>query len=181
MRTLDALRSRMGGPALLALVLAALSACVDKSHYLDLAGGGFIFNYRDATATYGVVLLPRRDPPPGATIEASFENPAGGEPIVLSRPARGGGRIEFHTPPLTGVKRGVPYHVSVVLRTADGKELLRLEKDFTSDVDQSVLPDKPLAIGPGYQTNIDESPTAFPPSIYRKPPDSGSSDAPPAQ
>lgn len=160
------------------LLIVLLGACVDKSHYLDLAGGGFIFNYRDATATYGVVLLPRRDPPPGATIEASFENPAGGEPIVLSRDARGGGRIEFHTPPLTGVRKGVPYHVTVVLRAADGKELLRLEKDYTSDVDQSVLPDKPLAIGPGYQTNIDESPTAFPPSIYRKPPDQRAVDAP---
>ena len=53
-------------------------------------GGGFIFNYRNATATYGVILMPRRDPPAGAVIEASFESPAGGPAIILSRAARGG-------------------------------------------------------------------------------------------
>jgi hypothetical protein len=153
----------------LALATAALAACVDQSRYLEIAGGGFIFNYRDASATYGVVLLPRRDPPEGATIEARFDDPAGGGPIVLSREARGGGRIEFQTPPLSGVKAGVPYHVVVTLRAADGSELLRLEKDYTSDLDQSVLPERPLAIGPGYQKNIDESTSAFPPTIYRRP------------
>ncbi len=119
------------------------------------------------------MLLPRRDPPPGATIEATFEDPAGGPPIVLSRPARGGGRIQFETPPVHGVKKGVPYRVTVVLRGADGTEILKIEKDYKSDVDQSVLPDRPLAIGPGYQTNIDKSTTPFPPAIFRHPPDSG--------
>lgn len=146
------------------------AACVDQSQYLELAGGGFVFNYRNATATYGVILLPRRDPPAGAVIEASFENPAGGDPIVLSRPARGGGRITFQTPPLSGVEKDRPYHVVVVLKSAVGEELLRLEKDYTSDLDQSVLPERPLAIGPGYQQNIDRSTEPFPPSIFRSPP-----------
>lgn len=146
------------------------AACVDQSQYLELAGGGFVFNYRNATATYGVILLPRRDPPAGAVIEASFENPAGGDPIVLSRPARGGGRITFQTPPLSGVEKDRPYRVVVVLKSAVGEELLRLEKDYTSDLDQSVLPERPLAIGPGYQQNIDRSTEPFPPSIFRSPP-----------
>jgi hypothetical protein len=146
-----------------------LAACVDQSQYLELAGGGFVFNYRNAEATYGIILVPRRDPPPGAIIEVTFENPAGGEPIVLARPARGGGRIEFETPALAGVVRDRPYHVAVLLKAADGAALQRLEKDFVSQLDQSVLPERPLAIGPGYQQNIDESTSPFPPSIFADP------------
>ena len=157
--------------ALIALLaLLALPACVDETQYLELAGGGFVFNYRNAEATWGVILVPRRDPPEGATIEATFENPAGGAPIVLARPARGGGRIEFHTPPLRGIVKDRPYHVTVLLKSATGEELLRIEKDYASDLDQSVLPERPLAIGPGYQKNVDESSVPFPSTIYRAPP-----------
>jgi len=150
-------------------LLLLLAACVDRSHYLELAGGGFLFNYRDATATLQVVLVPRRDPPAGSTIEVTFENPAGGDPIVMSRAARGGGRIEMTTPPLSGIRKKRPYHAVVLLRNAGGKELVRIERDFTSDVDQSVLPERPLAIGPGYQQNIDRSTSAFPPKIFQSP------------
>jgi hypothetical protein len=156
---------------LLLLAILPLSACVDRSQYLELAGGGFIFNYRNAEATYGIILLPRKDPPSGAVIEVSFENPADGDPIALIRPARGGGRIEFQTPALSGVKKGRPYHVVVLLKSANGEELQRIEHDYSSDLDQSVLPDRPLAIGPGYQQNIDRSTEPFPPSLFRRPPD----------
>ena len=155
---------------LILLAFLTISACVDQSQYLELAGGGFIFNYRNATATYGIILLPRKDPPPGAVIEANFENPAGGDPIALSRPARGGGRIEFETPPLAGVEKDRPYRVMVLLKSANGEELQRIEHNYSSDLDQSVLPEHPLAIGPGYQRNVDESATPFPPSLYRSPP-----------
>jgi hypothetical protein len=151
-----------------ALVLAV--SCVDERPYLEFAGGGFVFNYRNAEATYGIVVVPRRDPPPGAILEATFDNPSGDAPIVVSRPARRGGRIDFETPPVQGVQKDTAYHVVVVLRSAQGEELQRLEKDFVSDLDQSVLPERPLAIGPGYQPNIDESTSPFPPSINRLPP-----------
>ena len=150
--------------------LSFFSACVDQSQYLELAGGGFIFNYRNATATYGIILVPRKEPPSGAVIEVRFENPAGGDPIVLGRPARGGGRIEFKTPPLAGVEKARPYHVVVLLKSENGEELQRIAHDYASDLDQSVLPARPLVIGPGYQRNIDESATPFPPSLYRSPP-----------
>jgi hypothetical protein len=151
-------------------LIPALSACADESPYLELGGGGFVFNYRNAVATYGVILHPRRDPPAGAVIEATFENPSGGEAFVLSRPARGGGRIAFETPGLEGVEKDRPYHVVIVLRSAAGDELQRIERDYVSELDQSVLPERPLAIGPGYQENIDASTAPFPPSIYRQPP-----------
>jgi hypothetical protein len=145
-------------------------SCSGESEYLKPGGGGFIFNYRNAEASYGLILFPQKDPPAGSTIEVSFENPAGGEPILVSRPARGGGRIDFETPPLSGVEKDKPYKVVAVLRAADGAELQRIEKSFASEVDQSVLPERPLAIGPGYQKNIDESEEPFPPAIFRKPP-----------
>jgi hypothetical protein len=158
-------------PSILALLaFLALAACVDETQYLELAGGGFVFNYRNAEATWGIILVPRRDPPEGALIEVAFEDPAGGPPILRSRPARGGGRIEFHTPPLRGIEKDRPYRVTVLLKAASGEELLRIEKDYASDIDLSVLPERPLAIGPGYHKNIDGSDEAFPSTIYRKPP-----------
>ena len=157
-------------PRILALLaLLALPACVDESQYLELGGGGFVFNYRNAEAIWGIILVPRRDPPEGATIEVAFENPAGGAPILLARPARGGGRIDFRTPPLRGIVKDRAYKVIVLLKSATGEELLRIEKDYSSDLDQSVLPERPLAIGPGYQKNIDESSVPFPSTIYRQP------------
>lgn len=147
-----------------------LASCADQRPYLELAGGGFIFNYRNAEATYGVVLRPRKEPPAGAVIEASFEDPAGGAPIRLSKPARGGARIEFQTPGLAGIEKDRPYRVVIVLKAADGRELQRIEKDYASELDQSVLPERPLAIGPGYQRNIDRSTSPFPPSINLPPP-----------
>jgi hypothetical protein len=150
---------------LAALMALSLGACVDHSEYLELAGGGFLFNYRNAEATWGIILVPRRDPPTGAVIEASFQNPAGGAPIMLSRPARGGGRIEFMTPGLSGIVKDKPYRVVILLRTAAGEVVQRIEHDYVSELDQSVLPERPLAIGPGYQPNIDESTTPYPPSL----------------
>jgi hypothetical protein len=154
---------------LILALIPLLGACADDRPYLEIGGGGFIFNYRNAQAHYGIILYPRKNPPAGAVIEATFDNPAGGGPIVLRREARGGGRIDFQTPPVTGVKKDTPYHVLVVLRAADGAELQRLERDFVSELDQTILPERPLAIGPGYQQNIDESATPFPPSLYVQP------------
>jgi hypothetical protein len=68
------------------------------------------------------------------------------------------------------VERARPYHVVVLLKSENGEELQRIAHDYASDLDQSVLPARPLAIGPGYQQNIDESATPFPPSLYRSPP-----------
>src|SRR5258708_3957295 len=67
------------------LALGALAGCSDddKSPYLELRGGGFLFNYRIAEATGSLVLGPLRRLPEKSAIEVSFENPAGGPAIVL--------------------------------------------------------------------------------------------------
>ena len=68
-----------------ALALAiTLSACGEdaSSPYLDFAGGGFIFNYRNAEAFYGFVAKPLRRLPEGAVIEARFDMPGNAAPFV---------------------------------------------------------------------------------------------------
>ena len=128
---------------------------VRNSHdYIKVGGGGFVFNYRVAEATAGVIAEPQRDLPNGATIEASFENPAGGEPIVIAKSVtEGRKRYSFDTPPLSGVQGGRTYAVTVRVIDSDGKELQKVDYQLRSDVDESVLPDKPLTIGPGYARN----------------------------
>jgi hypothetical protein len=150
---------------------ALLPACDESGDYLAVAGGGFVFNYRLAEAEYGIALKPMRELPGDSSIEASFENPSGGEPIVVRKEGPfNPTRVAFDTPPLTGVVKDRPYKVVVVLRDAGGATLQRIEKTFTSELDQTVLPERPLAIGPGYQKNIDGSTTAYPPSLNAKPP-----------
>ena len=61
-----------------ALALVSLSACSEESgDYVKVGGGGFIFNYRIAEATAGVVAEPQRTLPDGGKLEATFDNPAG--------------------------------------------------------------------------------------------------------
>ena len=152
------------------LVVAALFlvGCTGSGDYLAVAGGGFVFNYRIAEATYGIALKPMREIPANAVIEARFDNPAGGDPLVVRKEGPfNPTRITFATPPLTGVEKGKSYKAVVVLSDGEGTTLQTIEKAFVSDLDQSVLPERPLAIGPGYQKNLDASPTAYPESINR--------------
>ena len=49
--------------------------------------------------------------------------------------------------------RGEPFAFFSRLVGPDGGQLQALEVDVTSNVDQSVLPAKPLVVGPGYDKN----------------------------
>jgi hypothetical protein len=139
------------------LLLAAtllLAACSDDGAgpYIEVQGGGFIFNYRAAETTAGLVARPLKPVPADAVLEARFENPAGGEAIVLSQPTSAAQqKYDFTTPPLHGVIKDRPYRVAVRLLGADGAELQKIELTFRSNVDQSVMPERPLTVGPGYQ------------------------------
>jgi hypothetical protein len=138
------------------IAFAALAGCLDddKSPYLELRGGGFQFNYRIAEATASVVLGSLRTLPASSVIEVNFENPAGGAPIVLRKPVGADDTsVEINTPPLTGIVKDKPYQVTVRLLDKDGKELQRIDKPFKSNLDQSILPEKPLVVGPGYAPN----------------------------
>jgi len=138
----------------LLVVATFLVGCGDEKDkpFLQFSGGGFIFNYRLATADYGFVARVVKELPEGSVIEATFDNPAGGPPIVIVEKSVSGSKgYMFRTPSLTGIKANYPYKVVLRLLAAkEGVELARYERTYKSDLDQSVLPDQPLTVGPGY-------------------------------
>ena len=140
--------------ASLGVVLAACSDDAQAPH-VAVAGGGFIFNYRAAEAYYGVSIKPMRRLADGTRLEASFEDPAGGPPIVVTETVAGAALgYSLQTPPLTGIKAGRDY--KVVIRVLEGparREVQRVEKTLRSDLDQDVLPAQPLTVGPVYTPN----------------------------
>ena len=140
--------------AAIAVLLLGCAEDPDKP-YLEFAGGGFIYNYRLATADYGFVVRVVKKLPAGTIIEAEFEDPAGGPPIVIRQSARPTRlSYKFETPPVTGIKAGRDYRVEVRLVDPDSSEVFaRYSKTFHADVDQDILPEKPPVVGPGYQQN----------------------------
>jgi hypothetical protein len=124
----------------------------DATSLIDLQGGGFIFNYNIGEVFYGVLVKPRRALPVGTEIEARFEDPAGGPPIVVTETFRGSPRpISLRTPPVQGVVANRDYRVTIRLRDASGALLGETARTFRSDLDQSILPSHRLTVGPGYQ------------------------------
>jgi hypothetical protein len=119
---------------------------------LAVEGGGFVFNYRIAEATYGLVARVEQPIPAGTRILTAFENPTGGAPIEQEQIAREGlTKLVLKSPPVGGVVAGRPYAVTVRLVSPAGEEIGKLETSFTSNIDQSVMPKAPLTFGPGYQ------------------------------
>ena len=142
--------------AICLIALWMLSGCDNpQGPAASFAGGGFIFNYRVGQAYYGVVVKTEGTLPQDAVIEGQFENPAGGNAVVVQVKAASDQRkYVLRTPPLKGVKKDVPYKVVVrILEKPGGQELQRIEKTIKSDIDQSLLPQSPLVIGPGYEIN----------------------------
>jgi len=152
---------RIGGRGLLIalLVLAGtvtLAACSNEDGpYVEIQGGGFIFNIREAEAYYGLTLRPLRRLVDGTVIEVDFEDPAGGPDIAVKETVMGSRlNYTFRTPGLAGIRKNKDYRAVVLVKSPKAGEVLaRYEKTFRSDVDQSVLPEKPLTVGPGYTPN----------------------------
>ncbi|MGB8817636.1 MAG: hypothetical protein WCC66_06910 [Rhizobiaceae bacterium] len=144
-----------------AIVLAAILAvggCREQSpdDYVSLTGKVFIFNYRVATATYVVTLGKLKPIPDGATVTGQFENPDGGEPhVVLQKIWPDVQKIVLESPALTCVRKDRAYKISVVIKDGDGKALQQVDTTLTSTLDQDILPDRPLVVGPVYTPNPD--------------------------
>lgn len=138
-------------------LLLAVSACRDtggEGEYFEISGKLFVFNYRVATATYLVTLGPLKPVGEGETAVATFENPAGGEAIVVRQkiwPKLG--KIVIESPPLQCVVKERPYAVSIRIEGADGKLMQEISTTMTSSEDQDLLPDRPLVVGPVYTPN----------------------------
>jgi hypothetical protein len=132
-----------------------LAACQRQAENLvEVTGHLFVFNYRNASATYLLTLKKTAPIPDGSVIVAEFENPQGGAPLVLNQkifPVDE--KISLQSENLHCVRKDRPYFVTVRLMDKDGKLLQELKTRFKSDLDQTVLPSKPLAIGAGYEKN----------------------------
>ena len=125
--------------------------------YLGILGGGFMFNYREGDVYYGFTAMVQRPLPTGSIIEASFEDPGGGEPLVVrQRVGTDTERYSLRSPEVRGVEAGKPYHVAIRIFDRGKQNLLGMQSlDFTSKISDDVVPDKPLVIGPGYTPNPD--------------------------
>ncbi|NTF31428.1 hypothetical protein [Rhizobium skierniewicense] len=143
---------------LVTLMTAALllAACQreEQRDVVSVSGRMFVFNYRVATATYLVTLQPTSPIKDGSTIEASFENPRGGGPFTITEKLFPKNlRIVLQSPPVECVREGRPYAVTIRIRAPDGHVMQTIDTSVTSDTDQSLLPAKPLVVGPLYTPN----------------------------
>ncbi len=125
--------------------------------YLKIAGSGFVFNYRVADVTYGFTAIVIRPLPVGSTIEARFQDPAGGpDHLIRKRVGTDTVRYGFQSQPVRGVVAGTPYQVAVrVIDRRGEQELWQHAFTVKSQISETVMPDKPLTIGPGYTPNPD--------------------------
>jgi hypothetical protein len=139
------------------LGLLGVSACRDtggEGEYFALGGKIFVFNYRVATATYLVNLVPLQPVEEGQTAVASFEDPAGGEPLVVRQKIWPNmAKTTIESPPLRCVVKDRPYAISIKIQGADGSVRQTIETTLASVDDQSILPDRPLVVGPLYTPN----------------------------
>lgn len=135
----------------------AAASCRDtggEDEYYRLDGKIFVFNYRIATATYLVNIAPVKPPAEGETAVVSFEDPAGGAPIVVNQkiwPKLA--KTTITSPPLRCVVKDKPYAVSIRIEDAAGTVKQTIETTITSSEDQDILPDRPLVVGPLYTPN----------------------------
>jgi hypothetical protein len=123
--------------------------------YLQILGGGFIFNYRVADVFYGFTAVVQKPLPTGTVVEAAFEDPAGGAPHTVRQ--RIGGvemtRFAMRSPPVRGVEAGKAYHVAIRILDRDGQLLWEHDTEFRSQISDDAVPDAPLTVGPGYARN----------------------------
>ena len=133
-----------------------VGGCRDQraDDYVTLTGKVFIFNYRIAEANYVVTLGKSKPLAEGSVAVATFENPAGGEPLIVQQKIwPQAAKIVLESPPLTCVRKGRAYSITITIADGGGQELQRIETTLTSSLDQDVLPDKPLVVGPVYTPN----------------------------
>lgn len=139
-----------------ACLLLALASCQrdDAEEPLAISGKVFIFNYRVAQAT-AVITLARNGPLPDESyVETTFENPAGGKAIeTRARIFPFWQKVTVDSPPLHCIVKDRPYAVSIRILDAGGHPLQTIDTTMVSSEDQSILPSKPLVVGPFYTRN----------------------------
>ena len=124
-----------------------LTGCFEQGpiQYLKIAGGGIQFNYRVSEASMVVVAQQTHPFPDGSHVEALFDVPGTNTRQSVSSPAVDG-KLTYllQSQKLAGITKGGKYNVTIRLIDKGGTELDHKDTVFTSDEDQSTLPDKPL-------------------------------------
>ncbi len=137
-------------------VLTVLPACQreDVNEPLKVSGKVFIFNYRVAQATY-VITLARNGPLPDESFTVTqFENPAGGAPIeTRTKIFPFWEKVALESPPVHCIVKGKPYAISIRVVDKEDKLLQAIDTTLTSTLDQTIMPSKPLVVGPIYTPN----------------------------
>lgn len=148
------MKTRWIAAALLALLPLAGCQREDANEPLQVSGRVFIFNYRIAAATY-VITLARNGPLPEESFaETTYENPAGGPPLVTrSKIFPFWEKVSLESPPVHCVIRDKPYAVTIRILDDEDAVIQTIETSVTSTLDQSILPAKPLVVGPIYTPN----------------------------
>jgi hypothetical protein len=143
----------------IAMVIAGLilvSGCRESpsDQYLELTGRIFIFNYRVATATYVVTFEKSRPIPEGSTVLTVFDDPAGGAAIEVKQKLWPKiEKVAVESPPVFCIVRDKPYTFKTSLLGPDGTSLQEISGTVISSLDQTILPDRPLVVGPVYTPN----------------------------
>lgn len=137
-------------------MLATLSACErsEKDEPLKVQGKVFIFNYRIASATYVLTLARNAPLPDESYADVRYENPKGGAPIeTRTKIFPFWDKIALESPPVHCIVKNKPYAISI--RIVDGKDkvIQTIDTTLTSSLDQTILPAKPLVVGPIYTPN----------------------------
>lgn len=140
----------------LLLVLTTVLGACDSGDYVKIAGGGISFNYRYSQAFMVVIAQQRRPFPQGAIVQALFDVPDSPNRAIVQLPAMEGKlTYKLQTEPLLGFTKGGNYKVTVALIGTDGKIIETHDTIYTSDVDQSTLPKKPLVEGLEFTPRLD--------------------------
>ncbi len=143
-------------PAIALFLMSMAAGCREQAgdNYVKLTGNIFIFNYRIAEANYVVTLTKLKPTPEGATVIGRFDDPAGGDKIVIEKKIwTNNDRIVLESEALRCIVKNRPYSFDVEIRAPDGASLQKLTGKIVSSLDQSILPDRPLVIGPVYTPN----------------------------
>jgi hypothetical protein len=145
-----------------ALIAAlAIGACRDTGKdsgdkLFEISGKIFLFNYRLARATYMVTLRPLQPMVDGQVAVASFQDPAGGAPLVVEQKVWPKlDKVTLESPALTCVVKDKPYAIAISIKDSDGTVLQKIDTTLMSTEDQSILPDRPLVIDQLYTANPD--------------------------
>ena len=148
--------ARVIATAVLVCTALLLGGCQrdDGSGPTKITGRLFVFNYRVSTAVYMVTLGKLAPLPEDSAVITEFENPQGGAPIVTrTKIYPFWDKITLESPALHCIVKDKPYTVKIRIVGPGDTPLQHLQTTITSDLDQSILPAKPLVVGPVYTPN----------------------------